>query len=337
MAANAIYYPYINVPPDPWLMRMALYWDQLKAIVPMEYQWNPDMLEPRMRDMVSAGLVEAITPAYYLGGVDGFAEGFLKSVKRWQRPVADGRQMPQTRIHAEKLNTLVRPLVEMGLARSVEGGDWYEMPSPVASRFMAHLAKTLGAIKDIDADPVTNVAALGQSVWKTGVTFKRDALLEVLFPVPDDSVEMKLDDIVEFKARHQPLAARFRRRLEDECVSIANAATDEERQARIEAVAHKLQDEADEIEEALKQNWKKVVLGKVSPVIAPLIPLIPLMQTGPVGQVTALAGGLLSSVAAQYQADQIKAAEDAQRRRPLAYVALARDRFPALRARRRPE
>eukprot|EP01031_Cornospumella_fuschlensis_P007302 gene7302-9050_t len=179
VAANAIYYPYINVPPDPWLMRMALYWDQLKAIVPMEYQWNPDMLEPRMRDMVSAGLVEAITPAYYLGGVDGFAEGFLKSVKRWQRPAADGRQMPQTRIHAEKLNTLVQPLVEMGLARRVEGGDWYEMPSPVASRFMAHLAKTLGAIKDIDADPVTNVASLGQSVWRTGVTFRRDALLEV--------------------------------------------------------------------------------------------------------------------------------------------------------------
>lgn len=326
MAANAIYFPYINVPPDPWLMRMALYWDQLKAIVPMEFQWNPELLEPKMRDMISAGLVEAIAPAQYLGGIDGFADHFLKSVERWRRPALGLREMPQTVIHAEKLNSLVRPLVEMGLARHVKGGDWYEVPSPVASRFMAHLARALGAVKDIDADPVTNVASLGHSVWKTGITAKRDALLEILFPVPQLSEQLKLDDIVEFKAKHQPLAARFRQHLEDECVSMANAATDEERQARMEAMGRKLQGEVDEISEALKGRWKKIFLGRLSPVI-PLIALLDANST----QVSTFISGLASAGLAKFQADQAKDNEDAHLRKPMAYVALARDRIPALR------
>ena len=326
MAANAIYFPYINVPPDPWLMRMALYWDQVKAIVPMEFQWNPELLEPKMRDMISAGLVQALAPMEYLGGIDGFADDFLKSVERWQRPASGGREMPQTVIHAEKLHRLVQPLVEMGLARHVKGGDWYEMPSPVASRFMAHLARALGAVKAIDADPVTNVASLGHSVWKTGITAKRDALLVVLFPVPDGSVALKLEDIVEFKAKHQPLAARFRQQLHDECVLMANAATDEERQTLMEAMGRKLQGQVDEISDAMKGRWQKIFLGRLSPGI-PLISLLDANAT----QVSTFIGGLASAGLAKFQASQAKATEDASLRKPMAYVALARDRLPALR------
>lgn len=224
MAANAIYFPYINVPPDPWLLRMLLYWDRLSAIVPFEYHYEPDRFEPKMREMVEAGLVNPIAPGMYLGGIDGFAAPFLRFVERWRRTRWSGREWPQTQIHAEKLDSLVQPLVEMGVARKIDG-LWYDMPTPVANSFMAHLASALGQVAEIDAAPVTHSASLGQSLRATGLAAKRDALLEILFPIPHVSEKLTLDDIVEFKARHQPLAARFRERVQDECILLADGTT----------------------------------------------------------------------------------------------------------------
>lgn len=327
MAANAIYFPYINVPPDPWLLRMLLYWDRLSAIVPFDYHEEPRLFEHEMRDLVEAGLVNPIAPGMYLGGIDGFATPFLRFAERWSRPQWSGREWPQTQIHAEKLDSLVQPLVEMGVARNAHG-PWFEMPSPLANRFMAYLAAALGRVPEIDAAPVTNSAPLGQSLRGTSLVAKRDAMLEVMFPVPHGSEKLTLDDIVEFKAKHQPTAARFRTRLESECILLADGATNEERHERLNALANKLQDEVDEITEAMKGRWKKVVLGKVVPVLAPLIPLL---DADPATQMATFAGAVAASGLACYQGNLLQATDDAVKRRPLAYVALARQHLPALR------
>ena len=330
MAANAIYFPYINVPPDPWLLRMLLYWDRLSAIVPFEYHHDPKRFEPKMRDMVSAGLVRPIAPGMYLGGANGFVDPFLRYAERWKRTFGNRGEFPQTRIHAEKLYGLTQPLVEMGVAREIDG-CWYNMPTPVANRFMAHLASALGQIDEIDAAPVTNRASLGQSLWATGLVTRRDALLEILFPMPSGSENLTLDNIVDFKVRHQPMAARFRERVQEECALLPYGATVEERRDQMQMLGRKLQGEVDEITEAMRGRWKKIILGQILPVLAPAIPLLdanPTQMATHIGVV--VAGGL-----AAYQAGLMKAAEKAVRRRPLAYVALAQDRLPALRPRSR--
>lgn len=328
MAANAIYFPYINVPPDPWLLRMLLYWDRLNAIVPFEYHYEPERLEPKMRDMVRAGLVQPIAPGMYLGGANGFADPFLRYVERWKRAYRNRGELPQTRIHAEKLYGLTQPLVEMGVAREIDG-CWYSMPTPIANRFMAHLASALGQIDEIDAAPVTNRASLGQSLQATGLIARRDALLELLFPMPSRSENLTLDDIVDFKVRHQPMAARFRERVQEECTLLTYGATDEERQDQMQMLGRRLQGEVDEITEAMRGRWKKIVLGQILPVLAPAIPLIDANPT----QVATHIGAVVAGGLAAYQAGQMKAADRAVRRRPLAYVALAQDRLPALRPR----
>lgn len=327
MAANAIYFPSINVPPDPWLLRMLLYWDQLSSIVPIEYHHGPGRLDSKMRDMVAAGLVKPIAPGMYLRELDGFAAPFLHFAERWKRPHWSQRKWPQTQIHMEKLDQLVEPLVDMGVARRADG-PWFEMPAPLADRFMAYLASALGRVPAIDAAPVTNSTMLGQSLLETSLAAKRDALLEVLFPVPHGSEKLTLDDIVEFKAKHQALAARFRERLQDECILLADGTSNEERQLRLDALARKLQGEVEEITEAMRGRWQRVVLGKVAPVLAPLISLL---DANPATQVATFLGAGLSVGLAGYQAKQIQAAEDAAMRRPLAYIALARQRLPALR------
>lgn len=327
MAANAIYFPYINVPPDPWLLRMLLYWDRLSAIVPMDHREQPLLLEREMRDLVAAGLVNPIAPGIYLGGIDGFAAPFLRFTERWRRQRPRAPDGPITLIHAEKLDRLIEPLVEIGVARKAHG-PWYEMPNPVANRFMAYLAAALGQIPQIDAAPVTNSAPLGLSLRETGRAFKRDALLEVLFPMPAVSEKLTLDDIVEFKARNQASAARFRERLQDECMLMADSATHEEHQERIDALGRKLQGEVDEISDAMKGQWKKVVFGKVAPVLAPLISLL---DADPRTQLATHAAAAVAVGLSGYQAKLLEAADDAVMRRPLAYVALARQQLPALR------
>lgn len=329
MAANAIYFPSINVPPDPWLLRMLLYWDKLNSIVPMEYQDAPGRLDSKMRDLVAAGLVKPIAPGMHLRQLDGFAAPFLQFAERWRRPPWSRREWPQTQIHMEKLDRLLEPLVEMGIARRADG-PWFEMPAPLADRFMAYLASALGRVPAIDAAPVTNSTMLGQSLRETSLAAKRDALLEVLFPMPHGSEDLTLNDIVKFKSKHRALAARFRQRLQDECVLLADSADNEERQARLDALASKLQGEVDEITEAMRGRWQRVVLGKVAPILAPLIPLL---DANPATQIATFAGAGLAVGLAGYQANQIQAAQDAVARRPLAYVALARQRIRPLQPR----
>lgn len=327
MAANAIYFPYINVPPDPWMLRMLLYWDRLSAIVPMDYQEQPMLLKRKMRDLVDAGLVNPIAPGIYLGDMKGFTDPFLRFAERWRQKRLHAPDGPQTLIHAEKLDRLIEPLVEMGVARKARG-PWYEMPNPVANRFMAYLAGALGQVPEIDAAPVTNSAPLAQSLRAAGLAAKRDALLEVLFPVPALSERLTLDDIVKFKAKHQPMAARFRERLQQECILVADGATNEERQERLNALGQRLQGEVDEISEAMRGQWKKVVFGKVAPVLAPAIALL---DADPRTQMATYVAAAVAVGLTGYQAKLLEAADNAVKRRPLAYVALARQQLPAFR------
>jgi hypothetical protein len=329
VAANAIYFPYINVPPDPWLLRMLLYWDRLSAIVPLDYHEEPLLLERKMRDLVTAGLVNPIAPGFYLGNINRFADPFLRFAEHWCCARLNGREWPQTLIHAEKLDSLTEPLVEMGVLRRAEG-PWFQMPSPLADRFMAYLATALGRIPEIDAAPVTNNSTVGRSLRGTGLEAKRDALLEVMFPMPHGSEMLTLDDIVEFKAKYQRLAERFRTRLERECILIADGITNDERQERLHALAGKLQDEVDEITEAMRGQWKKVVLAKVAPVLAPMLPLL---DADWAKQQATFAGAVAVSGLALFQARLLQATDDEIRGRPLAYVAVARRQLLALRPR----
>lgn len=326
MAANAIYFPYIDVRPEPWLLRVLLYWDQLRSIVPMEFQRDLGKYQPHMRNLVSAGLVQPVWPGQYMHQVDGFADDFLRYAERWRQKHAAARAWPQTRIHAEKLYQLIEPLVAMNLAHPVDG-SWYDMPAPIASHFMASLAAALGRIEEIDAAPITNSAPLGRSLWNTHQDARRDALLKILFPMPGGSEKMTLDDIVAFKAGHQALATRFRERVEQECMLMANSSTPQEHQDRIQALGKRLQEEVDEITDAMQGRWKRIVFGQILPILAPAIPLV--AEGAP--KIGTIVGAAAAAGVAVYQSALMHTADQVVRRRPLAYVAFAQGQFPALR------
>jgi hypothetical protein len=74
----------------------------------------------------------------------------------------------------------------------------------------------------------------------------------------------------------------------------------------------------------MKISWKAVVLGSVLPIAAAALPLI---DADWKRQLATAVGGVGSMGAAFYQATQSVGSARAARKRPIAYVALARDRF----------
>ena len=82
---NAIYFPYISVPYDAWLVRILLYWDKVCSVVPEDHLQDPGRLEPVMRDLVSAVLVEQLVPVKYAGEIEGLVEPFHAYVKKDSR------------------------------------------------------------------------------------------------------------------------------------------------------------------------------------------------------------------------------------------------------------
>jgi len=323
MARNAIYFPYINVPADPWLLRMALYWDELQSIVPMDYANNPELLEPQMREMVAAGLIRPIFPAYYFYGSQEFAEPFLRYVEQWvhRRRGNVGKEFSQ--VHAEKLENLVAPLMHLGLIEDA-GYPWFRMPTPLANAFMSYLATFLGRLEEINAAPITNSTRIGGSLIGTSRSLAREALLQRLLPIPGAAEHITLDSVLKFKAKYSAQARIFRERLEAECVLIGSLDDQRERNAQLQALSKKLKFEVDEVSDAMKLTWKSVVLGGILPVIAGGLPVLDADWRS---QPYAAAGAVGSVAAAVYQATQaINAAKLAQNR-PLAYVALAQDRL----------
>lgn len=320
MAKNAIYFPYINVPPDPWLLRMALYWDQLNSIVPMDHIYSLELLTPQMRDLVASGLVHPLVPMQYLHDLRDFEGPFVRLAERWiarRRGDLGGRF---TRIHAEKLDRLMGPLRNLGLATDDEY-PWIRMPTPLANAFMSYLAASLGQLVRVDAAPITNSAPLGASLVTTERSLFRDALLEDLLPIPAISEELTIDSVLAFKAKYSAHATRFRERLEDECILVGNSASVDERKQRLAALKSKLQRESDEVADAMKMNWKAVSMGSILPVISAALPILDVdWKLG----AAAGAGAVGSVGAAVYQASQaFEQARNAERR-PMAYIPLVR-------------
>ena len=319
MARNAIYYPTIEVPADPWLLRMALYWEKLHSIVPIDHAYDPEQLSPKMRDMLSSGLVEALYPSQYMNVSKAIAEPFLRYAIRWKRLASDNR-VRWSSVHSEKLHNIVEPLQAMGLVRP-DSYPWVLMPQPVANAFLCFLAANLGQLRDVDASPITNQTYGGLTRVGISRSLAREDLLEQLLPVPSASQKVSIDDVLRFREKYSVQAARFRERLEAECMLIASLGEEKMRQAQLHAVATKMRQEIDEVTDAMRRSWKDIAFGTILPVFATTAPLVDAdWKRQPYAAVGA-AGALAVAV---HQAVRLIQAPKVAEGRPLAYAALVR-------------
>lgn len=145
---TALYFPYIQVPQDPWFTQILLYWDRAASIVPEQLHNSPTEQNTYMRELVDENLLTLVRPDSVLDQMDveKFNETFL------QRLVTESvatQRVGFTRIHAGKMSySLFRELCDRGLARSDSDGPmWWRVKSNVADLYMSYLASVISARK----------------------------------------------------------------------------------------------------------------------------------------------------------------------------------------------
>jgi hypothetical protein len=332
--SNALYFPYINLPKVDWTFHTLLYWDKLASIIPMDHLYDPQYLEPFMRDLVREGLVDQLFPGAYLWEMPAFTTSFEAYIRRRLMRVqrntfrASARPEPRVKIHMEKMGDIPGVLTEFGVAEKVDG-PWYAVDESVANLFMAYLATCLGALPAVNAAPVTHdtkyAAAFGDlrpnyaridSIHKAKA---RTAIIRALLPRPAETVT--LDQVLRFKERHAVLLPAFRLLVETRSAEIARIADAEERSQATQLFIQTCKQRAEEIASAMRPTWGKIAFGSLTPLFGAGLAL----HGADVGNLELYAGAALSFAGAAYQAiSTVPGNREQLLRRPLAYVAHAR-------------
>lgn len=258
MNNNAIYFPYINVPPTKFLVETLVYWDKLSSIIPYEFTVSPEKLSKKMQNLTSAGLVQQLLPQDYFDKLNNFEEEFLKIAVRWQQE-NQYSTFDYSRVHIEKLGSLYHKLVELNIART-NIYPWLEMPAPLASIFMSILATELGNLNEINATAVTDFNTTSEHT----ISSIREDILNHILPIPEGKVS--IDSLLKFKSDFGHLTQNFRNKIEEECIDIIGI--DESlRTEKVSMTKKRLQDEIDEIEDAMRPFWKDISFGSLMPLV----------------------------------------------------------------------
>lgn len=331
MKQNALYFPYINVPNNSWFLRILLYWDKVSSIVPYDYINNPDRLDPFMRELVVAELVEQISPASYYYKVPKFEEIFLtyieKQIARKSKRINYLRPNPRySSIHIEKIGNIGHELVKMGIAIEKEY-PWYEVENWAANAFMSYLALCLGNIPAINASPVTNSITnfginIGLQLPATQTNHKlRNEISRSLikFLLPEPSVMPSIDEIVNFKSTNKERLIQLRACIENYSIEIANIRNEVDRVEKISLVTQEINGKVQIINEAMKSKWRNVILKTLLPITGAIFSLVVSVQN-PI----ALVPAGISVITAVNEAYTDMRNYDHILNQPLAYVALAR-------------
>lgn len=322
MAANALYFPHIEVPNSAWFCRVLLYWDRVATIIPQDVLLRrPEALTPFTRQLLREGALEALLPLNYIRHIHEFGREFLVFVdndpalqSRMQRGIDD---LPVWPIHFEKLADVGDELVRRGLAREARAG-WFEVERYAADGFMTYLATAIGALDANQYSPITNSSAnLQVFAPDQHRDLLRIDLMESLLPGPES--EIPIPELLRFKDRYFPMMESFRLKVEYELSLIAGIADEGARAYAAQRLKDQLSYEIDDIVSTMRTaNWKRLVFGNVASLAISLTGI----GVGALGPDAAVIGGGLAGAVYNFLARQ--AGDFGQPTSPLAYAAHAR-------------
>jgi len=280
MAKNVLYFPYINVPENEWLVQTLLYWEKVGSIVPAEYAFNPHKLSLFMGDLVNNELVTPIIPNEYICKIPFFEEAFLNLIdtneminRNKQKELSISNSQ---RIHLEKMGELSKELIQRKLAKESRY-PWFYVEQYTADLFMAYLSSVLGKCDGISMDPITDkITALTifsqMPTHGIDISFHelRFGALKKVLPTPIGE-NFNVKTLVDFKENHKNLMNKFRRHIEKELITICEISDEQLRERRYSLFIEEITDERDEIISSLEQYWSKLRYGTISTVLPPAI------------------------------------------------------------------
>lgn len=155
MANTALYYPYINPPPDAWTTRSILYWDRIDSIIP----WNVELADST-KALIDEGLLTPVDWVNVAGVGYEIADDFVRFIHKTasrMRPDNDWQlRFRPALIHTRKMpHKISEALNETGLG-SEKSYDWWEVRPDIASAYMSTLAWCIAARNRSGCDLLTD-------------------------------------------------------------------------------------------------------------------------------------------------------------------------------------
>lgn len=270
MRDNALYFPLIFVPSNPWISGMLLYWDTLHSIIPFNWALNNED-GGFTANLIQRRLISPLSPREHLYQIPNFEGAFLNYLHR-QKPKMErrsselfARPSPRIPIHLEKLGNLGEEFVRMGVGSRIDE-EWFALDPWVANHFMTFLATALGRLESVAAAPVTDdpvcfklVAGCAPiSTPSTPRLKARAAILSQILPLPN--APLNLDLIADFKIQQGERLRNFRREIERHCILIAQAQPSD-REDALDLAVEDLRGERDIIAERMKERWAEIIAG----------------------------------------------------------------------------
>lgn len=329
-----LYFPYINVPNNNWMIRNLLYWDEIGAIVPSDYLEIPERLDKHMRDLVSAQLVKQIVPGYL--DYHNFSNAFIALLETSQlaERVRNSKYgiSYSSKVHIEKFGYgISRYLTKNNLAKKLNPASsdpWFIVESTTANLFMSYLAAFLGNLDEVNMQPVTDkvthlatFAADYPSATLQEHVYLDQMRLEVLnniFPMPVTTIQVSAID--SFKQKYGDRCQSLRKKVETKIIELSYIESPQEREWKLNRFKTTLTEEIKEIEARMKErNWGKIIFGTFCGLTAAAIPGVKAIITDDIGTGLESIPGLIGALYSAYEMHHEK--QKAILESPLAYAA----------------
>lgn len=319
MKDKILYYPYINVPYNTWVIRNLLYWDEVGAIVPREFIDEPEKLSPEMREMVATGLVRQVIPEMQgYSENEQFNSAFIEMVKKEIIPL---RQNPRpltlnqtTKIHISKTSYQIISFLEKNnLALIIDNSfTWIYVETVTANLFMAYLSSFLSNYEENNMIPMTqstpNLAVFSEAyplcAYKK-LSYENEMRIELFedaIPVPSLSQNVNIREIAAFKERYGDLAKSYRKEIERQIENFAFIDDEDERKYQIRSFKERNNEKLEELVARYKErNWGKILFGSLCGLAAAAIPGVKAFSTGDISEGVAALPGLLGALYTAYE------------------------------------
>lgn len=245
---TVLYYPYINLPNNEWLLKALLYWDKISSIVPDEYALDPS---DELKLLTEHGIYTPTSPSrlFWDGSLErvrrDFENDVLKSIGQCLSlsKSANGSKRTQsirtkklpwaelgTEIHYNKLTgDLYEFMKENRLIKTRGNGKWLLMEQKTADIYISVLADYLAKTADeptvlgTDKDMYLFSAFGNKHADDSRLCYS--ICLDTVLPTPVPNTSIK--KIIKFKEKRQDELLRFRKTLDgfekniSECKSLS--------------------------------------------------------------------------------------------------------------------
>jgi hypothetical protein len=336
MGDIALYYPTMNVPESPWLMRTLLYWDQVASIVPEAMQAEVSE-HPFTHRLLNLGQLVLIDPSEALAkpGVEDDIHQALDIMGRLNPHRSEDAHLLSSNsgLRNEKMLYSVRlRLEELGYVRSSNLDDWLRVDNSIAGWYMGLLAGIIAGSYQRDNEnsvvrPVTGShAELNSFLNVPNNKVASGYVCRVIHDVlPSPLRPLDPEEIAEFKEAHGEELRRLRNWVDKK---ILEGSQYEDEQLSIWARGLKFEVEEDivALSEAMKRRrWPKVALVGVGGVVASGLSLVNDVVTSMDVLSLGLTAGssVIGLASAGMSLAELRRAPKYDHRAPLAYAALA--------------